>query len=132
MSAVSALRSRWAIKKTVRPTIRRSIASWIRFSDSESTAEVASSRITYLRVLQEGAGQGEPLTLSAGNLDSALADYGIKLLGQFLHKGPQVREVQRLPHHFVGGILTRIAQVLAHAGTEEKGILAHQADALAQ
>src|SRR5260221_14776243 len=50
-----------------------------------------------LRILEKGAGQGETLALSTGDLDAALADYGVELLGQFGHKGAKIGKFERLP-----------------------------------
>ena len=44
-SAFTTVASRWAITRQVRPFISRSSASWTAASESESSAEVASSRI---------------------------------------------------------------------------------------
>ena len=73
---------RWAMMMTVLPTTSLRSASWMAASLSESSALVASSRMRMGRVAEEGAGEGDPLLLAAGEQHAALADHGVVALGE--------------------------------------------------
>jgi hypothetical protein len=66
--------SRWAMTSVVRPCAMRSSSAWIAFSERESSAEVASSKIRMRGFLRMRAGDRHALLLAAGELESALAD----------------------------------------------------------
>ena len=66
--------SRCAIAITVRPAASVSSASWICFSDSESSAEVASSRRRIGAFFSKRARDRQPLLLAAGKQTTFVAD----------------------------------------------------------
>ena len=65
-----------------------------------STLEVESSQDENGRVHQEGPGDGETLTLTAGEGDSALADPGVVAVGECVDEVVQLRDPGG-PHHLV-------------------------------
>ncbi len=66
----------------VRPSISRSIASWISTSILESRLEVASSRIRIGASARKARAMRDALALAARQLDAALADQRVVALGQ--------------------------------------------------
>ena len=73
-SARRTVESRCAMTSVVRPCMRLASACATSASDSESSCEVASSRIRIGRVLVDRARDGEPLSLAAGEAPGVLAE----------------------------------------------------------
>ncbi len=84
------------------------------------------------RVAQDGAGDRDPLALAAGEAEAALADDGVVALGQRRDRVVDLGGARRLLDLLVGRIRPREAQVLAHRGVEEVGLLRDDADRVGQ
>ena len=80
------------------------------------------------RLGQQGAGDGQPLALAAGELDAALADDGVvgfgEALGELVDAGGAAGKEKLL----LGGVGAREHDVLADGAVEEKRLLKHDAE----
>jgi hypothetical protein len=83
-------------------------------------------------VLEKGAGDGQPLLLAAGDEAALVTDDGLVALG--LGEDEIVRECLAggVVDLLVGGIEAAVADVLEDGLVEEEGVLADDADVLAQ
>ena len=117
---------------TVRPRISRSSAVADRFLglDVERRGRLVQQQDR--RVLQEGAGDRDPLALAAGKLDAALADHCGEALGHGLDEAEAARRACRGDDFLVAGFGPAIADVVHDRAVEERDVLGHDADLLAQ
>jgi hypothetical protein len=87
--------SRCAIVSVVRSSAILRSSAWIAFSDFESSADVASSKIRIRGSFENGAGDRDALLLPARKLEPALADRGRVALGRALDERVDLRELRR-------------------------------------
>ena len=80
------------------------------------------------RVAQDRAGDRDALLLAAGEAEAALADDGVVALGQRRDDVVDLGGAGGLLDLLVGRVRPREAQVLAHRGVEEVGLLRDDAD----
>ncbi len=83
-SADRTVDSRWAITSEVRPFISRSSATWMAFSLAASKRTRGLVEDEQVGIAQEGPGQCDALSLSAGELHPPLAYQGVEALGKAL------------------------------------------------
>ena len=83
------------------------------------------------RVGEDGAGDGETLTLAAGELDAALADDGVVLLGEALGELVYAGDAAGFHELLFGGVGTAEEDVFADGAVEEEGLLQDDAELLA-
>ena len=117
---------------TSRLAVTARIVSLMPSSVSESSDEVASSKIEQLRPAQQRAGDGEPLLLAARHLDAALADDGVESLLRARQQTVAGRLVQHLEALRVGGGGTHEQQIFADRSGKQLRVLRDEPDALAQ
>ena len=84
------------------------------------------------RVLEDGAGDGHPLLLPAGELHAALADERRVALGEALDEVVRVGGARGGLDLRVGGPGAPVADVVGDAAAEEDGLLRDHADAAPQ
>src|SRR6185312_4834543 len=84
------------------------------------------------RRLEDRAGDGDALLFTAGELEAALADFGVVALGRLPDDAVDLRERSRLLHLAVARLPAPIAYVVADGVVEQHGVLRHHADRLAQ
>ena len=84
------------------------------------------------RVFEDGARNGDALTLSAGELLSALADDGVVALRQGHDEVVRFGDLGGFDDLLVGGIEGAVGDVLADGAVEEIDVLADKADGAAQ
>ena len=84
------------------------------------------------RILEQGAGDGDALLLSAGERHAALADMGGIALRQFQDEVVGLRRFCCGENLFVAGVGAPKSQVLADARGEERGFLQYDADLIPQ
>ncbi len=118
--------SRWAMTKTVRPSIRRSIPS-MRASVRVSMLEVASSKISTGGSATASAGNGQQLALALAQVGTIARYHGVVPLGQALDKGVRVGNFCGGDDLFVGCIQFAKADVIRHCAGEQMGVLQHHA-----
>ena len=99
---------------------------------SPSSAEVASSSSSKRRILQEGAGDGDPLPLPSRQAHAAIADERVEAFRQLGDELAAVRRVRGLPDLVVAGLGARVADVLDQRAVEQRDVLRHDRDGLAQ
>ncbi len=80
------------------------------------------------RVAQDRPRDRQALLLAAGEAVAALADDGVEPVGQRADQRVDLRGARGILELLVGRVRAREAQVLAHAGVEEVGVLGHEAD----
>src|SRR5579871_213142 len=80
---------------------------------------------------QNGAGDGDALALSAGELDAALAYDGLVLLGEALGKLVYTSDTAGFHELLFGGVGAGEEDVLADGAVEEEGLLQDHAQLLA-
>ena len=127
-SASRTVESRWAMTSVVRPSASRSSASPTARSvgDVERAGRLVEHE--HGRVAQDRAGDRDALLLAAGEAEAALADDGVVALGERRDRLVDLGGAGRLLDLLVGRVRPREAQVLAHAGVEEVGLLGDDAD----
>jgi len=89
------------------------------------------------RVLEEHAGNGDTLTLATGQLYTAFAHLGIETLAAMhidkrFHEVPGIRPLCRRDHLLVGGLGMAIGDVVADRTVQQRSILRHHTNQLAQ
>ena len=84
------------------------------------------------RVLEEDAGDGDALLLSARELDAALAYHRIEPVGQARNHLVETGAPRRFHHRLVTGPELTIGDILANGAAEQEHILLHDADLAAQ
>ena len=82
----------------------------------------------HLGIAIESTGQGQPLTLPAGELDPVLADHGEQPIGHGTDDVVELRCLQRSPHLIVLDLLRITAEgnVVANAGIQQTDVLRDQ------
>src|SRR5215218_6134980 len=88
---------RWAMISAVRPAVRVLKLSWIALGLGVHRAG-GLVEDQDRRVLDDGAGDRQPLALATGELDPALADQRLVPLRQRGHEAVELGELRR-PHH---------------------------------
>ena len=83
------------------------------------------------RVLQEGARNRDALPLAARQLDAAVADHGGEAFRQGLDEIAARRD-RRAQHLVVGGVRPAVADIFQDRAMEQRDILRHHRDRLAQ
>ena len=83
------------------------------------------------RILHECARDRDALALAAGQLDAAVADHGVETFRQAVDEIAAGRD-RRPQHLVVGRIGPAIADVLANGTVEQRNVLRHDRDGLAQ
>ncbi len=81
---------------------------------------------------KQGAGDGDALLLPAGEIDAALADFGVVAAGQRGDKVVGLGHLGRGDHLVVAGVGPSVADVVADRAGEEHGLLQRRADLAAQ
>ena len=123
---------RCAITIEVRPFIRRSIASEISASDSESRLEVASSRIRIGASARNARAKRHALTFAAGKLDAAFADQRAVAFRQPPDEIMRVGKPRRPLDRRCTGIRPAIGDVLRKRAVKQDRLLLHDGDLAAQ
>ena len=82
----------------------------------------------YFRPADQRPRDGDALLLPAGKIGAALADVGIQSLRQRPHEVRRLRQLQRVPYLFVGGVLLAEADVFPHGAAEKRRRLGDIAD----
>ena len=85
----------------------------------------------YRRVLEEGPRNGDALALAAGQFYAAVADDGAHAGRQILDEIAARRD-RRFQHLVVGGFRLAVADVVHDRAVEQRNVLRHHADGLAQ
>ena len=83
------------------------------------------------RVLQERARDGNALTLTARQLDAAVADHGCKSFRQCLDEIAARRDC-RTQHFIVGSVRPPISDIFQDRAMEQRDVLRYHRDRLAQ
>ena len=83
-------------------------------------------------LISRGAGDGDALLLPAGEVGAARFDPAVVALRHLRDEFVGLRRFRRVNDFFVGGQGRAVGDVIAHAATEEDGLLHHHADAGAQ
>lgn len=81
-----------------------------------------------LRILEEGAGDGDALALAARKLDAALADIGIIALGQSDDEVVRIGGPGRRFQFGIAGVGPAVAQVVRYGAGKKLDILLHHPD----
>ena len=131
-SAPRIVDSRCAIAIVVRPCMTVSSASCTSRSLVVSSADVASSRISTARVLEDHPGDRQPLLLAAGQPVAALADDRVVALVEAHDPVVDVRGARRRLELGVRSRRRGVPQVLADRGVEQVGVLRDHADRVGQ
>ena len=84
------------------------------------------------RVAQDRAGDRDALLLAAGEAEAALADDGVVAVGQPGDRVVDLGGAGGLLDLLVAGVRPREAQVLAHGGVEQVGLLRDDADGVGE
>jgi hypothetical protein len=79
------------------------------------------------RVGEDGAGDGEPLTLAAGELDAAFADDGFVPVGEALGELVDAGDAAGFEELGFGGVWPGKQDVLANGSIKEEGLLQNDA-----
>ena len=127
-SASRTVESRCAIAIVVRPSARRSSASWTSRSVWVSSAEVASSRTRIGGFRRTVRAIAIRCFSPPGEAVAALADDGLVPVGERGDQLVDLRRPGRLLDLLVGRLRLREAEVLAHGRVEEIGLLRDDAD----
>ena len=85
-----------------------------------------------LRLLQEGAGDAEPLLLPAGDVGAPLLDMGVVAVGEGADKLVRLGEPAGLGQLLVGGVFIAPAQILGDRAREELVFLQHHRNSVSQ
>ena len=80
------------------------------------------------RPADDGAGDRQPLTLAAGEVDAALGHAHVQAVGVGADETVGRSHPQRLPHLVVGRIGLAVAQVVGDRAGEQVAALRHQPD----
>ena len=83
-------------------------------------------------VLEEGAGDGYALALTAGKLHSPFADQGVVAFGEGGYEVVGVGLSGGIFDFLLGGVELTQGDVVADAGVEEVGVLGDEGDAVAE
>lgn len=83
------------------------------------------------RPLEQGAGDGEALLLSAREAHAALADFGLVALGEFFDGVVDFRHAAGLHDLVEGGVGVGHQQVVVDRAGEQHGFLRHDAEVAA-
>ena len=132
MSARRMVERRCAITKTVRPVIKLLSALCTSISDSESSSEVASSRIRIGASFSKRARNGEPLPLAAGKPLSAVADDRLVALRHLHDEIVRQRCLRRGIHLFFRHVRPAVAEIVPDGVVEQNGFLRHDRHLFAQ
>src|SRR6266851_750001 len=84
------------------------------------------------RVLQEGAGEGDPLAFAAGEAHAALADGGSVAFRQTANKVVDFSRLRRRYDLVLGGARPAVSNVLGDARREQDGLLQHDGELTTQ
>ena len=84
------------------------------------------------RVLQKHAGDGQPVSLAAGEFHPALPDQCFVSLGQLLDELVRMRRASRPFHLSAVGVQLAVQNVFLHRAVEQKRLLRHQSHLLPQ
>ncbi len=84
------------------------------------------------RILEEGAGEGDPLTLPAGQADALVADECVVALRQMLNESMRLGGSRGGFDLFRGGVGAAVGDVLAHGAVQQQDVLGNQTDLAAQ
>ena len=85
-----------------------------------------------LRLLEEGAGDGDALFLAAGEADAVLAEPGLVALGQLFDRVVDLGGAAGGDDLLEARVRARHAEVVVDGAGEEDGLLRHDAEGLAQ
>ena len=80
------------------------------------------------RLVQDDAGDGQPLPLAARQPEAALADNGVVAFGQLHYPVVYEGRFRRFHQLKTGCVGAGVEQVLLHAGVEQVALLGHVAD----
>lgn len=83
-------------------------------------------------VLEDRAGQGDPLPLSAGERGTAFTDQGVVAVRQRRDEGVGLGHGSGPEHFLVRGCEAAVADVVRDAAVEEERVLGDEADGVAQ
>ena len=81
-----------------------------------------------LRPFDQRSGDGQPLSLAAGDVGPALGDGGVQLAVHRPHEVLGLGDPQRVPELVVGRVRLAVAEVGRHRAGEQERLLRHQAD----
>src|SRR5436190_2380602 len=84
------------------------------------------------RVLEEGAGDGDALSLTSRETEAAVADDRVQPLRQLGDEVAAVRRLYGQRHFVVAGLGPSVANVLHQRAMEQRDVLRHDGDGLAQ
>ena len=123
---------RWAMAMVVRPSVMRLSASWMSFSLSVSTELGGLVQHEDPRIVEQRPGDGDPLTLPAGEPRAPLADVGVVSQGVPRDEVVAVGRLGRGDHAVGRGLAQAVGQVVVNGPAEQEGLLEDHADLPAQ
>ena len=83
-------------------------------------------------IFEDGAGQGDPLALTAREPLAPFAHHRVEAVRQGLDEGGRFRQLGRPFDRQAGGLKAAVGDVFGHRAVKQKHLLTHQADAAAQ
>ena len=131
-SASRTVERRWAMTIVVRPSASFSSASPTARSVGHVERRGRLVEHEHGRVAQDRAGDRDALLLAAGEAEAALADDGVVAVGQRGDRVVDLGGAGGVLDLVVGRVRPREAQVLAHRGVEQVGLLRDDADRVGQ